>query len=141
MKNFNDKHNLYFAYGSSHMISQGGGKIHSTAVTMTKFSVVLLLIALTGISYFRSGNQWNLRTMILGMSLLVSLTLFSFMSPIKKCTTKPLTIIEDDSLPQPVYIADVFLNNRIMGNSPSHNSYGSSDVTESLRSGSPPQRV
>lgn len=28
-----------------------------------------------------------------------------------------------------VYIADVFLNNRINGNSPSHISYGSSDVT------------
>ena len=101
MKNFNDKHNLYFAYGPSHMISQGGGKIHSTAVTMTKFSVVFLLIVLTGISYFRDGNQWNLRTMFTGMSLLISLTLFGFMSPIKKCTTKPLPIIEDYTLPQP----------------------------------------
>jgi hypothetical protein len=139
MKNFNDKHNLYFAYGPSHMISQGGGKIHSTAVTMTKFSVVLLLIALTGISYFRGGNEWNLRTKVLGFSLLISLTLFGFMSPIKRCTTKPLTIVEDDSLPQPVYIADVFLNNRIMGNSPSHLSYGSSDVTESVSTS--PQRI
>lgn len=101
MKNFNDKHNLYFAYGPSHMISQGGGKIHSTAVTMTKFSVVFLLIALTGISYFRGGNHFNIKTMVTGMSLLISLTLFAFMSPIKKCTTKPLTIIDDYSLPQP----------------------------------------
>jgi hypothetical protein len=108
-------------------------------VTMTKFSVVLLLIALTGISYFRGGNEWNLRTNVLGFSLLISLTLFGFMSPIKRCTTKPLTIVEDDSLPQPVYIADVFLNNRIMGNSPSHLSYGSSDVTESVSTS--PQRI
>lgn len=101
MKNFNDKHNLYFCFGPSFMISQGGGKIHSTAVTMTKFSVIFLLIALTGLSYFRGGNQFNARTMLLAMSLLISLTLFGFMSPIKKCTSKPLTIIEDESLPQP----------------------------------------
>lgn len=101
LKNFNDKHNLYFAYGPSHMVSQGGGKIHSTAVTMTKFSVVLLLIAFTGISYLRGGNSFTIRTTVLTVSLLSSLTLFGFMSPIKRCTTKPLTIIEDDSHPQP----------------------------------------
>lgn len=97
LKNFNDKHNLYFAYGPSHMISQGGGKIHSTAVTMTKVSVVLLLIAFTGISYLRGGNMFNMRSSILMISLVSSLLLFGCMSPIKKCTTKPLTIIEDDS--------------------------------------------
>lgn len=147
LKNFNDKHNLYFAYGPSHMVSQGGIKIHSTAVTMTKFSVVLLLIAFTGISYLRGGNQFTLRTTVLMVSLLSSLAVFGFMSPIKRCTTKPLTIIEDESAPSPgnhcliihvtkclfkfptVYIADVFLNNRINGNSPSHISYGSSDIT------------
>jgi calcium permeable stress-gated cation channel len=132
LKNFNDKHNLYFAYGPSHMVSQGGGKIHSTAVTMTKFSVVLLLIAFTGISYLRSQNTFTPRSIVLMASLLGSLGIFSFMSPIKRCTTKPLTIIEDDSAPHPVYIADVFLNNRINGNSPSHISYGSSDNTNSV---------
>lgn len=101
LKNFNDKHNLYFAYGPSHMVSQGGGKIHSTAVTMTKFSVVLLLIAFTGISYLRGGNMFTLRTSVLMFSLLSSLALFGFMSPIKRCTTKPLTIIEDDKMPMP----------------------------------------
>lgn len=150
LKNFNDKHNLYFAYGPSHMVSQGGGKIHSTAVTMTKFSVVLLLIAFTGISYLRGANTFELRTIVLMLSLVSSLTLFGFMSPIKRCTTKPLTIIEDDTQPMPgkslledfnelllielhflVYIADVFLNHRINGNSPSHISYGSSDNTTS----------
>lgn len=148
LKNFNDKHNLYFAYGPSNMISQGGGKIHSTAVTMTKFSVVWLLIAFTGISYLRGGNEFTLRAIILTVSLVGSLALFGFMSPIKRCTTKPLTILEDDSVPHSgkqnlilsckalnliefflVYIADVFLNNRINGNSPSHISYGSSDNT------------
>jgi calcium permeable stress-gated cation channel len=149
LKNFNDKHNLYFAYGPSHMVSQGGIKIHSTAVTMTKFSVVLLLIAFTGISYLRGGNEFTPRTTVLMFSLVSSLTIFGCMSPIKRCTTKPLTIIEDESAPMPgeicfdgifgtissllslstVYIADVFLNNRINGNSPSHISYGSSDIT------------
>lgn len=43
LKHLGDRHNLYFAYGPSNMISQSGGRIHSTAVTMTKFSVVLLL--------------------------------------------------------------------------------------------------
>lgn len=83
------------------MISQGGGKIHSTAVTMTKFSVVLLLIAFTGISYLRGGNMFTIRTIVLTVALLSSLTLFSFMSPIKRCTTKPLTIIEDDKQVMP----------------------------------------
>ncbi|CAO1329711.1 unnamed protein product [Diamesa tonsa] len=131
LKHFNDKHNLYFAYGPSHMISQGGGKIHSTAVTMTKFSVVLLLVAFLGLSYLRSNREFNSRTTILLIALLITLSLFSFMSPIKRCTTKPLSIIEDGTLPTPIYVADVFLNNRIMGgNSPSHISYGSSDTTD-----------
>lgn len=43
LKHFGDRHNIYFAYGPSNMISQSGGRIHSTAVTMTKFSVILLL--------------------------------------------------------------------------------------------------
>lgn len=81
------------------MISQGGGKIHSTAVTMTKFSVVFLLIALTGITYWRGGNQYTMRFVLLAFSLALSLVLFGFMSPIKRCTMKPLTVIEDDSQP------------------------------------------
>lgn len=106
LKNFNDKHNLYFAYGPSHMISQGGGKIHSTAVTMTKFSVVLLLISFLGISYLRGGNQFTARTIVLLVSLLISLGLFGFMSPIKRCTTKPLAIIEDANQRQ---LGEIFL--------------------------------
>lgn len=101
LKHFNDKHNLYFAYGPSHMISQGGGKIHSTAVTMTKFSVVLLLVAFLGLSFLRSNKEFNSRTTILLIALLITLSLFSFMSPIKRCTTKPLSIIEDGTLPTP----------------------------------------
>lgn len=101
LKNFNDKHNLYFVYGPSHMVSQGGIKIHSTAVTMTKFSVVLLLIAFTGISYLRDGNEIRLRTSVLVFSLISSLFLFSSMSCIKKCTSQPRTIIEDATQPPP----------------------------------------
>lgn len=102
LKNFNDKHNLYFVYGPSHMVSQGGIKIHSTAVTMTKFSVVLLLIAFTGISYLRDGNEIRLRTSVLVFSLILSLFLFSSMSCIKKCTSsQPRTIIEDATQPPP----------------------------------------
>lgn len=114
LKNFNDKHNLYFAYGPSHMVSQGGGRIHSTAVTMTKFSVVLLLITFTGISYFRGGNEFTLRTTVLMFSLVSSLTVFGCMSPIKRCTTKPLTIIEDDSMPMPRKLTNLkFYNTKI----------------------------
>jgi calcium permeable stress-gated cation channel len=101
LKNFNDKHNLYFAYGPSYMVSRGGIKIHSTAVTMTKFSVVLLLVAFTAISYIRDSYQFQLRTIVLVVSLLSSLTLFGLISPLKKCTTKPPTIIEDNSQPPP----------------------------------------
>lgn len=109
LKNFNDKHNLYFAYGPSHMVSQGSGKIHSTAVTMTKFSVVLLLIAFTGISYLRGGNMFTLRSTVLMVSLISSLALFGCMSPIKKCTTKPLVIIDDDSPNMPGNLTNLSL--------------------------------
>ncbi len=37
LKHFGDRHNLYFAYGPSNMISQGGGRIHSTAVRHLTF--------------------------------------------------------------------------------------------------------
>jgi calcium permeable stress-gated cation channel len=50
LKHFGDRHNLYFAYAKSNMVSQSGGKLHSTAVTMTKFSVVLLLITLASLA-------------------------------------------------------------------------------------------
>jgi hypothetical protein len=49
LKHFGDRHNIYFAYAPSNMISQGGGRIHSTAVTLTKVSVSLLLIIMAGL--------------------------------------------------------------------------------------------
>lgn len=110
LKHFGDRHNLYFAYGPSDMISQGGGRIHSTAVTMTKFSVILLLIILAALASVR-GAGVDGRAVVLIITLLATLTLFTFMSPIKKCTTKPPSIQEQDG-PPPVYIARVLLMNR-----------------------------
>lgn len=95
---------------------------------MTKFSVVLLLMAMAALAYVR-GRKVDARVIILIVTLVVSLTLFSFMSPIKRCTTRPPTIIEHYGPNLDVYVADVFLNQRIMGNSPAHISYGSSDST------------
>lgn len=110
LKHFGDRHNLYFAYGPSDMISQGGGKIHSTAVTMTKFSVILLLIILAALAWVRKTTVDG-RSIVLIIALLVTLTLFLFMSPIKKCTTKPPSIQQQEGS-APIYIAKVLLNNR-----------------------------
>ncbi|XP_055630167.1 calcium permeable stress-gated cation channel 1 [Toxorhynchites rutilus septentrionalis] len=123
-KHFVDKHNLYFAFAPSNMISQGsGGKIHSTAVTMTKFSVVLLLFIMAALSWVRAGGL-EMRAMILILALCLTLVMFTFMSPIKRCTTKPLSIVEAEG-PAPIYVADVLINRRMVSDSPSHLSYGS----------------
>lgn len=124
LKHFVDKHNLYFAFAPSNMISQGsGGKIHSTAVTMTKFSVVLLLSIMAALACVRTGGL-DVRAIILIMALCVTMVMFTFMSPIKRCTTKPLSIVETEG-PAPIYVADVLINRRIVSDSPSHLSYGS----------------
>ncbi|EAT37598.1 AAEL010404-PA [Aedes aegypti] len=124
LKHFVDKHNLFFAFAPSNMISQGsGGKIHSTAVTMTKVSVVLLLSIMAALAWVRSGAL-EMRALILVLALCVTLVMFTFMSPIKKCTTKPLSIVETEG-PAPVYVADVLINRRMVSDSPSHLSYGS----------------
>lgn len=124
LKHFVDKHNLYFAFAPSNMISQGnGGKIHSTAVTMTKFSVVLLLFIMASLSWVRAGGL-EMRAMILILALCLTLVMFTFMSPIKRCTTKPLSIVETEG-PAPIYVADVLINRRMVSDSPSHLSYGS----------------
>lgn len=125
LKHFGDRHNLYFAYGPSNMISQGGGKIHSTAVTMTKFSVILLLIILAALAWARKGS-YDGRVVVLIITLIATLTLFLCMSPIKKCTTKPPSIQpQEDSAP--IYIAKVLLNNRRLNAAEisSHLGYGS----------------
>lgn len=124
LKHFVDKHNLFFAFAPSNMISQGsGGKIHSTAVTMTKFSVVLLLSIMAALAWVRAGGL-EIRAIVLIMALCCTLVMFTFMSPIKKCTTKPLSIVETDG-PAPIYVADVLINRRMVSDSPSHLSYGS----------------
>ncbi|XP_029730204.1 calcium permeable stress-gated cation channel 1 [Aedes albopictus] len=124
LKHFVDKHNLFFAFAPSNMISQGsGGKIHSTAVTMTKVSVVLLLSIMAALAWVRSGAL-EMRALILVLALCVTMVMFTFMSPIKKCTTKPLSIVETEG-PAPVYVADVLINRRMVSDSPSHLSYGS----------------
>ncbi|XP_058458153.1 calcium permeable stress-gated cation channel 1-like [Malaya genurostris] len=124
LKHFVDKHNLYFAFAPSNMISQGsGGQIHSTAVTMTKFSVVTLLSIMGALAWIRSG-ELEFRAIVLILALCLTLFMFTFMSPIKKCTTKPLNIVETEG-PAPVYVADVLINRRMVSDSPSHLSYGS----------------
>lgn len=124
LKHFVDKHNLFFAFAPSNMISQGsGGKIHSTAVTMTKVSVVLLLFIMAALAWVRAGAL-EMRALILILALCVTLVMFTFMSPIKKCTTKPLSIVETEG-PAPIYVADVLINRRMVSDSPSHLSYGS----------------
>lgn len=105
LKHFNDRHNLYFAYGPSSFISQKGGKIHSTAITMTKVSVVFLLIILAVINSLKSESQP--KTIILIIACIVTLGLFTFMSPIKRCTKAKRPSIVEASGENPVYIADV----------------------------------
>lgn len=111
MKHFGDRHNLYFAYGPSNMISQGGGKIHSTAVTMTKFSVILLLIILAALVSVRQSFI-DPRAIVLILTLCATLTLFTFMSPIKKCTTRRPSIPEAQG-PAPIYVAKVLQPKRL----------------------------
>lgn len=124
-KHFGDRHNIYFAYGPSNMISQGGGKIHSTAVTMTKFSVILLLIILAGLASIRNSGIDG-RAIVLIITVLGTLILFAFMSPIKKCTTKRPSIQEHEG-PTPSYIARVLQPNRriTIPEIPQHLGYGS----------------
>lgn len=128
LKHFGDRHNLYFAYGPSNMISQGGGKIHSAAVTMTKISVILLLIIMAALATLRGGGI-DARAIVLIITLIVTLVLFTFMSPIKKCTTKPPSIAEPEGQ-SPLYIADVLLNKRIVPDSPTHLGYGSDSTVD-----------
>lgn len=140
LKHFGDRHNLFFAYGPSNMISQGGGKIHSTAVTMTKFSVVLLLIILAALAWLR-GGRIDPRAIVLILSLVITLTLFTFMSPIKKCTTRRPSIHEATG-PPPVYIAKVLQPKRAvhLAENLSHLSYGSDSPVESVESEETPIR-
>lgn len=64
----------------------------------------------------------------------MTLTLFTFMSPIKKCTTRRPNIHEIDG-PAPVYVANVLRNKRLVmainqhrPHTPTHRTYGSDEV-------------
>lgn len=62
----------------------------------------------------------------------MTLTLFTFMSPIKKCTTRRPNIHEIDG-PAPVYVAPVLRNRRLelaikQHQTPSHANYGTDDI-------------
>lgn len=136
LKHFGDRHNLYFVYGPSNMISQGGGKIHSTAVTMTKFSVIFLMIIMAALVSVRSQDV-DARPIVLILALVITIVLFTFMSPIKRCTTKPPVINEIDG-PAPIYIADVLVKSHSMNTSPTHLSYGSDTTADIILDGADP---
>lgn len=99
---------------------------------MTKFSVVILLVILAALATLRKGGIDG-RGYVLILSLVVTLVLFTFMSPIKKCTTKRPSIQEAEG-PAPVYIAKVLRYRPDTANEhTSHLEYGSdSPVAETL---------
>lgn len=137
-KHFTDRHNLYFAYGPTNMISQNGGKIHSTAVTMTKFSVVLLLVVLAAMAVVRNQGL-DARAIVLILTLCVTLTLFTFMSPIKRCTMRRPSLPHGRT-PAPLYVADVLYTRHLhTPDTSTISGYGSDsrielDITENGRS-------
>ncbi|XP_030372439.1 CSC1-like protein 2 [Scaptodrosophila lebanonensis] len=131
-KHFVDRHNLYFAYGPSNMISRHGGKIHSTAVTMTKFSVVISVFFMSMIFYFRGDG--NARAILLLISLAVTLTLFTFMSPIKRCASTRRPSIVEIAGPAPAYVPDVLKDHTIRSSSgrpaAGFGGYGSDSISD-----------
>lgn len=128
LKHFGDRYNLFFAYGPSNMISRNGGKIHSTAVTMTKFSVIILLVIMAMLSVIR--GQGMARGIVLTFALCVTIVLFTFMSPIKRCTAAKRPSIVEISGPVPVYIADVLKPHSMPSNSGAIPDYGSDSVSD-----------
>ncbi|KAH8234245.1 hypothetical protein KR038_004671, partial [Drosophila bunnanda] len=135
LKHFVDRHNLYFAYGPSNMISRKGGKIHSTAVTMTKFSVVILVLVMAMLCYFR-GDDGMARFLLLIITLAITLTLFTFMSPIKRCAATRRPSIVEIAGPAPIYVPDVLRDHGIRSSSSvrppaaGFGGYGSDSVSE-----------
>lgn len=99
---------------------------------MTKFSVVFLLIILAALATLRGGGLDG-RGYVLILSLVITLILFTFMSPIKKCTTKRPSIQEAEG-PAPIYVAKVLRHRQdIVSDHTSHLEYGSdSHVVDTL---------
>ncbi|XP_017463708.1 PREDICTED: CSC1-like protein 2 [Rhagoletis zephyria] len=137
-KHFVDRHNLYFAYGPSNMISRNGGKIHSTAVTMTKSAIIILLLVMAMISVLR--ERGNARSIILLITLVLTLTLFTFMSPIKRCASVPRPSVVEMAGPAPVYVPEVLRPRAAVASAATHNhgatngggitGYGSDSVSD-----------
>lgn len=100
---------------------------------MTKFSVVFLLIILAALATIRGGGL-DERAYVLIFSLVIVAVLFTFMSPIKKCTTKRPSIQEAEG-PAPLYIAKVLRERQdiVEHEHTSHLEYGSdSPVVETV---------
>ncbi|KAL7735893.1 hypothetical protein ACLKA6_002346 [Drosophila palustris] len=132
LKHMVDRYNLYFAYGPSNMISRKGGKIHSTAVTMTKFSVLILVLVMAMICYFR-GDDGMARFLILIITLAITVTLFIFMSPIKRCAATRRPSIVEIAGPAPAYIPDVLKTRTETNVKPSvagFGNYGADNVSD-----------
>ncbi|EDW02271.1 calcium permeable stress-gated cation channel 1 [Drosophila grimshawi] len=132
LKHMVDRYNLYFAYGPSNMISRKGGKIHSTAVTMTKFSVLILVLVMAMICYFR-GDEGMAKFLILIITLAITVTLFIFMSPIKRCAATRRPSIVEIAGPAPAYIPDVLRAHPQTSARPSvtgFGGYGSDNVSD-----------
>lgn len=127
-KHFGDRYNLFFAYGPSNMISRNGGKIHSTAVTMTKFSVIILLLIMAILSVIR--GQGIARGIVLTFVLCITIVLFTFMSPIKRCTAAKRPSIVEFSGPAPSYIADVFKPQTVPPSTSAVSDYGSESMSD-----------
>lgn len=99
---------------------------------MTKFSVVVLLFILVALATVRKSGM-DTRAYVLIFSLIVTMVLFTFMSPIKKCTTKRPSIQEAEGQ-APVYIAKVLrYRHDTVAEHTSHLEYGSdSPVVDTL---------
>lgn len=127
-KHIGDKHNLYFAYGPSDMSGVGGGRIHSTAVRLTRVSVLLLLINMAAWAGLRSG--FEPRTIILIMASIVAFGTFLLLSPFPSCTP-PAPLQEESSIRFPEYVAPA-LNKPIetpTSTTPTTPDYGASSPT------------
>ncbi|CAG9796317.1 unnamed protein product [Diatraea saccharalis] len=104
-KHVGDKHNLYFAYGPCDMSGVGGGRIHATAVSLIRVSVLLLLINMAAWAGLRSG--FEARTIILIMASIVAFGTFLLLSPFPSCTP-PAPLQEESSVRFQEYVAPVF---------------------------------
>lgn len=124
-KHIGDKHNLYFAYGPSDMSGVGGGRIHSTAVSLIRVSVLLLLVNMAAWAGLRAG--FEARTIILIMASIVAFGTFLLLSPFPSCTP-PAPLQEASSIRFPEYVAPALMKplDSPPASSPTTPDYGSS---------------